>query len=312
MLQPKGKGEYLVSTKREIADAKQAGDYSFSQIHDPATAHYFFIYSIGHELHTWEDSAPYYWDCHRDQPNALKQPSCIFQYTVSGEGVVEIDGKAYPQTENSCFLIERPGPYRYYLPEDSDHWEIKFIDISILALPIWNDIVQAFGRRFTLNPDDDLLLLWNKIFDRAAENKITTVFDNSLYAYRFLLTLHQQIAQIGHRAPESRSIQCCIQFIEEHYAENLSLVEISAAGGLSPFYVNKTFKAVLGDTPIHYLTKVRIKHSMQLLYNTDLSIEEIAQRCGFQNANYFAKVFRKYANMTPTAFRQQEMISIFL
>ena len=69
---------------------------------------------------------------------------------------------------------------------------------------------------------------------------------------------------------------------------------------------------MLGVTPIHYLTKVRVRHGMHLLYDTSLPIDDIAQQCGFQNANYFAKVFRKYVNVSPTDFRRQKLTPIIL
>ena len=79
-----------------------------------------------------------------------------------------------------------------------------------------------------------------------------------------------------------------------------------------PFYLNKTFKTILGETPIRYVTKIRIRYSMALLYNSDLTIDEIAEQCGFQNANYFSKVFKKYTNMSPTDFRKQHLPPIIL
>ena len=72
------------------------------------------------------------------------------------------------------------------------------------------------------------------------------------------------------------------------------------------------FREIAGDTPLHYLIKRRITASLSMLYTTDLSIEEIAVACGFHNANYFAKVFRKYTGKSPTEFRKSDNSPITL
>jgi hypothetical protein len=71
---------------------------------------YCSLYSIGYEY--WEDSS-YYFDCKNVH---VKQ--CIFRYTVSGEGAIEINRKTYPMKAGQAFLIEKPGPYKYYIPDD--------------------------------------------------------------------------------------------------------------------------------------------------------------------------------------------------
>ena len=76
--------------------------------------------------------------------------------------------------------------------------------------------------------------------------------------------------------------------------------------------VENYFREIAGDTPLHYLIKRRITASLSMLYTTDLSIEEIAVACGFHNANYFAKVFRKYTGKSPTEFRKSDNSPIIL
>ncbi len=295
-----------------LLEYRQEGDasYVFNIVNDSSMTHYTFIRALGKETRRHEDKDPYYWDCRRHE--SINNTTCILQYTVSGEGALEMGNKIYRQTAGDFFLIERPGPYRYWLPDNSDHWELKFLEFSVTGMPIWNGIVQSFGRVFNMNSSNALMKLWDVIFENAAAGRIDSPFKNSLYAYQMLLTLHQYLAEYGIKSPNTEAIQRCIQFIEENYARDISLADIASAGSLSPFYINKAFKTVLGDTPIRYLTKIRIRCGMCQLCDTDLSIDEIARQCGFQNANYFAKVFRKYVNMSPTDFRKQKMSPIIL
>ena len=285
--------------------------YWFNIVGDPSTANYTFIHSIGHEYHFQGDEVRYYWDCRLADYNAASA-TCIFQYTVSGEGNLEVGDHVYRQKAGDFFLIERPGPFRYWIPKDSDHWEIKFVDFTSPSLLAWNGIVQSFGRVFKAERDNPIISLWDEIFQKVKNHQIDSVFENAKSAYAFLLTFHQYLAQSGLKSKKAEVIQQCVRYIENHFSEPITLEDIAQAGNLSPFSVNKAFKVVIGTTPILYLTKERVRRSMKYLLETSLTVEEISQLCGFQNGNYFAKVFRKYVNTSPTDFRKQKMTPIIL
>ena len=296
----------------EITTDPVYDSYIFNIVNDAAASNYVFIRSLGYECQYAKQEKPYYWDCHSNEKDNIVNTACILQYTVSGEGAVEINDKTYRLLPGSIFMIERPGPYKYWLPEGSDHWELKFIELSVNALPIWNAITQSFGQVFTMNETGAIITLWDEIFEKTQKGGIQSIYDNALYAYTFLLAVHKYLAEFGARSKNSESIQQCIDYIKENFAQNITITEIAKAGDLSPFYLNKTFKTILGETPIRYVTKIRIRYSMALLYNSDLTIDEIAEQCGFQNANYFSKVFKKYTNMSPTDFRKQHLPPIIL
>lgn len=291
-------------------------DYVLETIEEHAYPHYPFICCVGHERRDAGERAQYFWDCRQN-----KESVCIFQYTVAGCGEICINNKIYRQRPGDVFLIERPGPYRYYLPEDSAMWEFKFINLTFGAIPFWNTIINSFGHTLHLGDEHNAVMeLLNDVLARS-ERSLTQIevngraiytvtpfesfLDNSLMAYRFLHALHKHLLHTGSTSANAESVQLCIEFIRRNYSRNITSQEIAQAGFISPYYLNKRFKEVVGDTPIQYLTKVRLKNAMALLQGTDASVEEIARRCGFQNANYFAKVCKKYVGVTPSAFRRR-------
>jgi hypothetical protein len=79
------------------------------------------------------------------------------QFTVAGEGELKINNKVYKQKSGDVFLIERPGPYSYWLPNQSIFWEFKFITFSISAIPFWNTITRSFGRTFNISPESEVI-----------------------------------------------------------------------------------------------------------------------------------------------------------
>ena len=286
--------------------------YRFNIVNHAAIANYVYITSIGYENRKQTDPEKYAWDCRVELWGQEKEQVCIFQYTVSGEGAIEINNKIIRLKPGSIFMIERPGPYRYWLPEDSDHWELKFLEFSTSTLPIWNTITQSFGRVFSMNETGPVIRLWNKIYSKTENGEIDNVYDNALYGYSFLLGVHKYLSEFGARSKNAEAIQKCIDYIKENFVKDITITDIAYAGGISPFYLNKTFKEMLGETPMHYVIKMRVKYSMGLLYNSDMTLEAIATKSGFQNANYFSKVFKKYVDMSPTEFRRQHLPPVIL
>ncbi len=104
---------------------------------------------------------------------------------------------------------------------------------------------------------------------------------------------------------EIRRAKAMLSFIHENYGNSIAVSEIAAAVGVSERECFRCFARVLDTTPKIYLAQYRIDTSMRLLAETDLSITEIAYRCGFSDSSYFGKVFRQLVGCTPRAFRQK-------
>ncbi|WP_278769906.1 helix-turn-helix domain-containing protein [Eisenbergiella tayi] len=71
--------------------------------------------------------------------------------------------------------------------------------------------------------------------------------------------------------------------------------------------ISTTFKEFTGENFSSYLRKLRIEKSKKFLLNTDMSILEISQKVGFEDARRFAKVFKEETGLTPTASRDKRM-----
>lgn len=100
-------------------------------------------------------------------------------------------------------------------------------------------------------------------------------------------------------------IQSCINHIESHYREPLSLSVLAAHCASNPSYLSQLFKKETSHTVTHYILKTRINHSLLLLNSSGLSINEIALHCGFPDANYYSKAFKKIKGQTPSDYRKE-------
>lgn len=101
----------------------------------------------------------------------------------------------------------------------------------------------------------------------------------------------------------SARIKPVLEYIEEHYGEALSLPALAAVAGMNDRYFCKVFYSLTHTTPMSYVNYYRIEQAGLLLESTDLSITEIAARCGFWESSYFTKVFKKFKGTTPYRYR---------
>ena len=95
-------------------------------------------------------------------------------------------------------------------------------------------------------------------------------------------------------------------YLEEHYADKITLDHIAENMYLSPFYISKIFKSEMGESPIHYLIRVRMEKAKSLLESgVSLSIGEIAERVGYEDAYHFSKLFKKAYGVSPSRMRKE-------
>ena len=94
-------------------------------------------------------------------------------------------------------------------------------------------------------------------------------------------------------------------YIDQFHTRELSLQEIALLCGYSPSYFSRCFKEYFGVTFVQYVTKTRMTKAKKLLRNPNLTIGEIAEKCGFKSVSYFSAIFKKETGESPVHFRQR-------
>lgn len=102
----------------------------------------------------------------------------------------------------------------------------------------------------------------------------------------------------------SPAVRACMDYLKEHYNEQITLEHLGTLTGYVPLHVLRIFKTETGKTPHHFLGEVRMNHARDFLLNTDASICEIAAKCGFQSASHFQTLFKQKFGITPGKFRK--------
>lgn len=101
-----------------------------------------------------------------------------------------------------------------------------------------------------------------------------------------------------------RVMLAAAQYLEQHFAENLSLQSMADRFSMSPGYFSKLFVKEIGCNYIERLTALRIDCAKRLLRETNDRIYEIAGRVGYRKTRHFSEIFRKNAGVTPVEYRE--------
>ncbi len=96
-----------------------------------------------------------------------------------------------------------------------------------------------------------------------------------------------------------------LNYIDGNFTEKITVNELANLFHVSNYHFCRLFKETTGKTVIEYINELRIKKATLLLKESSLSITEIALTCGFNDANYFSRIFKKNKNINPSKFKKQ-------
>ena len=105
------------------------------------------------------------------------------------------------------------------------------------------------------------------------------------------------------KARQTQQFETVLNYIKEHYQEQIGLETLASIVSLSPKYFCRLFREVTGRSPIEYLNWFRINMACDKLRGSDRKLTDIAFACGFNDLSYFIKTFRNYKGVTPLKYR---------
>ncbi|MGE7623631.1 helix-turn-helix domain-containing protein [Viridibacillus sp. NPDC096237] len=180
------------------------------------------------------------------------------------------------------------------------------------AIRIHLTSILAQVRRFMLKYQMDKII--------EVEKKYDLLFDMILnhpvlytIIQEFILFCQDVMNQAIHRKEHGQFdyVNGALDYIDIYYTDSsLNLTTLADFLGISTSYLSMLFSSTKGITFKQYLNEKRLTHAMQLLKETSLPISEIALTTGFNDANYFSKVFKSNFTISPIAYRQQMKLAV--
>jgi len=127
----------------------------------------------------------------------------------------------------------------------------------------------------------------------------------SLQTLRTFLTgiVSSLVGAIVLECPRGDLIQEVIEFLGQHYRNDISLHNLSKEFFVTPPYLSRRFKEKTGLTFVEYLEELRLKRAEEYLLASDMKIIDISEQVGYQDPNYFAKVFKRKYGLSPSDYR---------
>ena len=116
--------------------------------------------------------------------------------------------------------------------------------------------------------------------------------------------IHSTLQSLG---KDHRSIKLVRDYLKSHYAENVSLAQLTSIANLSPFYLLRVFHNQVGFPPHEYQTQVRIAHARKLLLEGK-SISQAALETGFCDQSHLSRNFKRIVGSTPGQYLSQSNI----
>lgn len=105
-------------------------------------------------------------------------------------------------------------------------------------------------------------------------------------------------------SPEE-SVEKAISYMQQHYMEDIDIATLAEKLGFHSAYLTKLFNRYAGESPLKYLTNIRIHEAKRLLKDTSLSIGAVGEKVGYPDQFHFSKTFRKVTGVNPSSFRKQ-------
>ena len=236
--------------------------------------------------------------------------SYLFFMVTSGSGTLVYEGKEQKLEEGSVVFINCQKPYSHRTDPDN-LWTLRWIHFNGPTLPSIYSKYCERGGRAAFVPLDSTFTSMNEVW-----GELMGVAGSSLYMRDMLINQHLAtlitllMSESWHpeekkKTSKRASVLEVKEWIDAHYAEDLTLDGLSTQFFINKYYLAKTFKAQFGSTIQNYITSVRITHAKQLLRFSDKSVEEIGIITGIGLADYFSRVFKEVEGVPPSVYRKQ-------
>ncbi len=233
--------------------------------------------------------------------------SYLFFLVLDGNGSVSYEGRTYPISAGDCVWLDCTKPYSHESSADAP-WSLMWIHFNGKNAASYYDAFKQQNNFFLFRPRN--LVLFTDTLSQLYRTQQESPSLVELLSNKYItdiITLCFTESRMEHSGEYSipEKLEQVHSYLGEHYGEKITLEKLSNLFFISKFHLSREYRKTFGSTLSDDLTARRISHAKSMLRFSDGSVESIAQRCGFQNAGYFIKVFKKSEGMTPLEYRRK-------
>lgn len=214
-------------------------------------------------------------------------------FILGGNIKYTVDGRNCVLKKNDAVFI-RPGSVR---SRDGFKENIKYVSFNFHLL----DGVELPFDSFLINCVTTEL---KKLFDVFPQAHLSAYYHSEEKLSNMLNYVLFELMEVTAAKCSNDHVLKILRYIDAHTNERLSLADISEKINLSREYTANIFKKEMGKTLTEYVNERKMLLAKEMIMSGELTLEEISNRLGYNNYNYFSRLFKKHFSMTPIHMRK--------
>ena len=263
----------------------------------------YVTYPDNSSIRIWYSDVPWRYETH-------DHSAVEILLTMEGMVTYTVDDMVYQVRKGEVLIVPPDTPHSLTMDEGSSRYLFLFEPDAVLSMRDVRGMASGFNRVFHLRDGSEAHVRIRELLLKAVEvyKKGDLMWNMVCYSYlmrvyavlgqQYLAAASRRRAQAQH--VESEVIAAAMNYINNHYMENLTLNDVADFSGFSRFYFSRSFKKQTGFSFKDYLCEKRLQVASELLTGTNTPMKDIAIQSGFGSVATFNRVFRDNKGCTPT------------
>jgi len=250
----------------------------------------------GNKSWLYINNCGYYLSISQDIVTVRDIPRSDYHLLYVSNGEIQINGVSLTSGDAYLYNPNEPHKYTYKKVENSRYYWIHFTGNKAAEILSHCELSRGINRTGGHKQEKDTLfaMLTEELIGCADE---ASDFATSLF-FSFLSLFK------GNKSKKRLYDKALCELESNH--DDVSISKIASSYNVTPSHFIRSFKEIYGMTPNEYRQNYRISKAMNFLKLTNLSIQEIANQCGFIDPFYFSRIFKKRVGASPLEYRKQK------
>lgn len=297
------------------------------QLHTPALTHELSLKTLveNRTVHTLENCELNLFETYQEsQLVPLKFNDLVVTSMLRGKKVMHLfDDKPFDYLPGETVIIPSNVEMKIDFPEASKDNPTQCLALAIdhqkisKTLDLLNEKYPKFDKQNYWSLDQNDYFFYNNEELASAMNKLIQVCMSSSLTKDIIadltlqeLLIHVIQSQTRNKIEDDRIFEAntalshVVAYIRERLSNRLTMKELTSTACMSSSSFYRYFKREIGMSPIEFILKERIKYAKSLLKNPFMQVNQVCFEAGFEDCNYFIRVFKKYEGITPKQYQQ--------
>lgn len=239
-----------------------------------------------------------------------KLSSYLFFTVLEGFGALEYGGKRIPLSPGDCVFIDCTEAYSH--TTSNKLWKLQWVHFNgEMMTGIYEKYLERGGQPvFKPQSTNDYKRILDTVFliasseDYLRDMKINEQLSSLLTKIMEMSWIPEAQVALKRGSGREYSLQDIKAYLDENWQKKIVLDKLADKFFINKFYLARLFKNQYGSSILNYVMDLRITQAKKMLRFTDKQIELIARECGFEDANYFTRMFKKVEGSSPSEYRK--------